>query len=127
MKKLISMTVIIGASLLLIWSPNGSATAQKKGTGKSSAAIYQQYCANCHSADGKGRPDFSPDFTNSQWQAKVSDASFLDAINNGRGAMPGFKESLNATEVRALLRHVRAFAKSSGKSVNSGKSAKKKA
>src|SRR5262245_43410547 len=58
--------------------------------------LYRQHCAKCHGEDGKGGPARSsqptiPDFTDTAWQARRSDAQLLAAILDGKGdEMPSF-------------------------------------
>lgn len=82
-----------------------------KGKGGGTAALYQQHCVKCHSADGKGIESLQPpDFTDAKWQAANSDKSLANGIANGKGTMPGYKSTLSAAQINALVKHVRAFA-----------------
>jgi mono/diheme cytochrome c family protein len=82
------------------------------GKGKGgAAALYQQHCVKCHSANGKGIESLQPpDFTDAKWQASNSDKSLANGIANGKGTMPGYKNTLSATQISSLVKHVRAFA-----------------
>jgi len=76
------------------------------------AEIYAASCAKCHGSDGrgqtpKGRQTGAKDFTNSQWQA--IEARGIRVITNGKGKMPGFKNTLSAEEIKAVWEHVRGF------------------
>lgn len=109
MKRFVSLTVMFGLLLFFAAAWHEPASAQKKGGGKSSgAALYQQHCAKCHGADGKGIEGLEPpDLT----QVKASDKEFLDAIANGRGMMPAYKSTLSAAQIQALVKHVRSFSR----------------
>jgi mono/diheme cytochrome c family protein len=114
MKRFVSLTVILGLMAFAAAALSGPAAAQKKGGAKSSAAgLYQQHCAKCHGADGKGIEGLEPpDLTKNGG----SDKSYHDAIANGRGIMPGYKDTLSAAQIQALVRHVRAFSKPAARS-----------
>lgn len=70
-------------------------------------------CTGCHGADGKGNPNIkkAPNFTDSAWQKKTTDAEMIEAIKNGDKPMPAYKDKLNEQEIRALVAYVRSFAK----------------
>jgi mono/diheme cytochrome c family protein len=70
-------------------------------------------CTGCHGADGKGNPNIKkvPDFTDAAWQKKTTDAEMIKTIENGDKPMPAYKDKLNEAQIRALVAHVRSFAK----------------
>jgi cytochrome c oxidase cbb3-type subunit 3 len=78
-------------------------------------AAYTEKCALCHGEDGKGNPQMKmktmPDFTNAAWQKKESDEDFIKNIKEGKKPMPAFGDKLTDDQVKALVAHVRAFAK----------------
>lgn len=79
------------------------------------AAIYKSKCATCHGADGKGQSPMgkkmnlrdlgSPDVQ------KQTDKQLYDWTAVGKGKMPGYKDKLSDEEIKALVAHMRAFAK----------------
>ena len=79
------------------------------------AAIYKAKCATCHGADGKGQSPMgkkmnlrdlgSPDVQ------KQTDKELYDWTAVGKGKMPGYKDKLTDEEIKALVAHMRAFAK----------------
>jgi mono/diheme cytochrome c family protein len=77
--------------------------------------IFQQDCAGCHGADGKGAAMRSampaiPDFTDERWQSQRSNARLRASILRGKGElMPSFRDRLNEDRVHDLLAYVRAF------------------
>jgi mono/diheme cytochrome c family protein len=77
-------------------------------------AFYTEKCALCHNDDGKGNAQMKmkdmPDFTNAAWQAKEKDEEFAKIIKEGKKPMPAF-DKLTDDQVKALVAHVRAFAK----------------
>lgn len=71
---------------------------------------YAAQCAKCHGADGrsqtaKGRQTHADDLTKST----VSDEKGIRMITNGRGEMPGFKNSLSAEQIKAVMEYTHAF------------------
>lgn len=86
------------------------AAVPSAGNASSGQELYNQQCAKCHGADGKGVRSLNPpDFTNAKWQSSQSDKDLLDSISNGAGMMPGYKGSLSARQIASLVRQVRAF------------------
>jgi mono/diheme cytochrome c family protein/uncharacterized membrane protein len=78
--------------------------------------LFGQHCVKCHGADGTGsrlrrrRPEI-PNFTESSWQARRSDAQLLASILDGKGQeMPPWREKLSEKQARGLAAYVRAFA-----------------
>ncbi len=79
------------------------------------AAIYKSKCATCHGADGKGQTPMgkkmnlrdlgSPDVQ------KQTDKELYDWTAVGKGKMPGYKDKLTDEEIKALVAHMRMFAK----------------
>jgi mono/diheme cytochrome c family protein/uncharacterized membrane protein len=108
-------------------SPPSPATKPASKSADESAAqmtsdygLFRQHCGKCHGTDGTGsrmrsrKPDI-PNFTDSTWQARYSDAQLLKSILDGKGKkMPSFREKLNEDQARSLLASVRAFAPSKG-------------
>jgi uncharacterized membrane protein/mono/diheme cytochrome c family protein len=108
---------------------NPSETPQQKGprssapapTGGSEArALFKEKCAKCHGADGTGKParkemEQIPNFTDSSWHKKRSDAQLLASILDGREPdMPSWRKKLSEEQARGLVAHIRAFASTRG-------------
>ncbi|MEP7343543.1 MAG: c-type cytochrome [Acidobacteriota bacterium] len=88
----------------------GKAPAKTAGKAVDAAAIYKQQCQKCHAPDGKGIPSLEPpDMTAAKWQSDTSDKQILEVINEGKGIMPGFKDTLKPAQIEALVKHVRSF------------------
>ena len=79
------------------------------------AAVYKAKCATCHGADGKGQTPMgkkmnlrdlgSPDVQ------KQTDKELHDWTAVGKGKMPAYKDKLTDEEIKALVAHMRMFAK----------------
>lgn len=109
MKKLVTLMALLSACLIL-FIITSSGQAAETGKPPNGAALYNQYCVKCHGAGGKGVENFTPDL------AKVTNRSeWLHIINEGKGTMPGFKDSMKSAEVKAVLAHIRSFGKSGKK------------
>ncbi len=77
--------------------------------------VFQQRCARCHGADGKGEeardatPEI-PDFTSHAWQERRSDAQVRVTIRDGKGkGMPAFGDKLSPEFDRDLAVYLRSF------------------
>ncbi len=105
MKKIVTLTTLCSAILVFgISISSYSAAGDHRPT--NGAAIYNQHCVKCHGAGGKGVENFTPDLS------KVGKKStWLSIINNGKDTMPGFKDSLSSTQVKAVLGHINSFGK----------------
>lgn len=79
---------------------------------------YQRLCAPCHGKTGRGdgpaataltpRP---ASFVDVSFQASRSDEELIEAITNGRQAMPSFGKQLSAGEIKELVGYIRTLGK----------------
>jgi cytochrome c6 len=84
-------------------------------------ANWEKHCAKCHGADGKGQTKMgkqagAKDYTDPKVQAEIKDDSAFKAIKeglkvNGKEAMKPSSDKLSDDEIKALIVHVRSFAK----------------
>jgi mono/diheme cytochrome c family protein len=81
-----------------------------------SRALFRKHCVKCHGADGTGKkardrlPEI-PDFANTSWQARRTDAQLKASILDGKGKeMPPWRGKAGAEQVRGLVAYVRSFA-----------------
>ncbi len=82
------------------------------GKGVDAAPLWTQHCKKCHAADGKGIESLEPpDMTAEKWQSANDDKAITEAINEGKGIMPGFKDTLKPAQVAALVKHIRTLKK----------------
>jgi mono/diheme cytochrome c family protein len=84
------------------------------------AENWENLCAKCHGADGKGQTKVGKklqvkDYTAAAEQAKFTDAeakvATADGVKDkaGKERMKGFKDELNAKEIDELVTYVRKF------------------
>lgn len=115
MKRQLSILVVLlaiaGVISLAVSAQTKKAPAKgKAAAGKASgaAALWMQHCKKCHAEDGKGIESLEPpDMTTEKWHAANTDKAIAEAINEGKGIMPGFKDTLKPAQVTALVKHVR--------------------
>ena len=83
---------------------------------------WTKQCAKCHGEDGKGQAAMGKklgvkDYTDAKVQEKMKDDEMTKAIkegvkdSDGKTKMKGFGDALSDEEIKALVKHVRAFKK----------------
>jgi mono/diheme cytochrome c family protein len=85
------------------------------------AENWENHCAKCHGADGKGQTKVGKklgvlDYTSAADQAKFTDAEAIKATaegvtKDGKEKMKGFKGELSAKEIEELVAYIRKFKK----------------
>jgi len=72
------------------------------------AALYQQYCAQCHGADLSGGNASS--LINGVWQFGAEDSYVMRNIKHGiqHLGMPSYERSMTDAEIRAVVQYIRA-------------------
>jgi len=85
------------------------------------AALYQQNCARCHGADGKGDTRIGKklgvkDYTDPKVQAELKDAAAVKAIKEGLKDKDGNTlmkpaEGMSDDDIKALVGYMRTFKK----------------
>ena len=110
--------VVVGVAL----SPVGAeeAAPAKAVDGK---ALFDGKCAMCHGKDGKadgpmGKKFSIKDLTDAKYNATLTDEALTKIVKegvtkDGKLVMKGF-DQLSADEVKALVAHIRGFAKQEG-------------
>src|SRR6266700_2426419 len=84
--------IVISFSATFGSNNSGTITRIQSDTG---AAVYKSRCVKCHGADGKGKPDFTPDFTDAKWQSSRKDEEITQSITDGKGEMPAYEQILD--------------------------------
>ena len=76
--------------------------------------IFKNDCQKCHGRDGKGskrgKKLGAPDFTDTEWQASVTDKQLIASVTDGKKKMPSQKGKLSPEEIKALVKYVRMLA-----------------
>jgi cytochrome c6 len=79
------------------------------------AAVYKAKCAACHGTDGKGQSPMGKKMNlrdlGSPEVQKQTDKELYDWTAIGKGKMPAYKDKLSDQEIKALVSHMRAFAR----------------
>ncbi len=109
MKKIMLVGAILGVGLAVSF-------------GASSKENWDQNCAKCHGADGKGATKMGQklgvrDYTDAKVQDSFTDEEAFKAIKDGvkkdgKEKMKGFAEKLSDDEIKDLVKQVRSFKKS---------------
>jgi mono/diheme cytochrome c family protein len=78
--------------------------------------IYKQRCNRCHGPKGDGKGDIGKFMNPPPGDFKIglknlSDEQIEDAIKNGKGGSPAFKNTLSEDEIEAMIRYIKGLAK----------------
>jgi len=107
-------TILLTAALLAMALTSNAADVK---------ANWEQHCAKCHGADGKGQSAMgkklkAKDYSDAKVQADLKDDEMLKAITDGvkdkesgKTVMKGYADVLSADENKALVTYIRAFGK----------------
>ena len=109
MKKILSLSIVVMA--MSVWSA-------RAGDAK---ALYDQGCAKCHGADGKGDTKMgkklgAKDYTDAKVQAELKDDAAFKAIKEGLKdkddkTLMKPAEGLSDDDIKGLVAYLRAFGK----------------
>lgn len=72
----------------------------------SGQAAFEQTCAACHQADGKGIPDAFPALAGNSFVQGPPEAA-IQTVLDGRNGMPSFRNDLTDDQLAAILTYVR--------------------
>lgn len=92
--------------LVVLVAPGAVADAAPDG-----AAIFKSKCAVCHGADGKGKTPTGrslhlKDLGSDEVQS-MKNEEMQKIIEDGKGTMPGFKNTLDQASIDALIAFIR--------------------
>jgi cytochrome c6 len=83
------------------------------------AENWENHCARCHGADGKGQTKVGKklnvkDYTKADVQAQMKDEEMFKVISegvkeNGKEKKKPYKDELSAEEIKALIAYIRQF------------------
>ena len=89
--------------------------------GADAKANWDQHCAKCHGAEGKGDTKMGQkmgikDYSDAKVQAAITDDAAFKAIKegvkeNGKQVMKPFAQKLSDADIQALVAHIRSFKK----------------
>ena len=113
-----NVTSVLTVALLVIWVVIGSGTVAVAASASGNdpgQSTFEAHCATCHAPNGSGdtvvgKSAKIPDLRSPEVQSQP-DTQLADVIANGKGLMPGFKNSLSKDEIDALVKHVHQLAK----------------
>ncbi len=104
------------AEPLAVAHASSAAVAPVAGTARKDppdgASIFKSNCTMCHGPDGKGIAALkTPNFTDPQVQASLTDQQMIDIITNGKKgtAMPAWRDKLSEQDIRAVQAYVRSL------------------
>ena len=84
------------------------------------AENWENHCAKCHGADGKGQTKVGrklnvKDYTNAKVQAEMTDEEIIKVTTegvmdkNGKEKMKAYKDELSAQEIKEFVAYIRKF------------------
>lgn len=83
------------------------------------AENWENHCAKCHGADGKGQTKAGKklkvkDYTDAKVQAELKDADIVKfttdgVFENGKEKMKAYKDELSAAEIKEFVAYIRKF------------------
>jgi cytochrome c553 len=84
------------------------------------AENWENHCAKCHGADGKGQTKVGRklnvrDYTDAKVQAEMKDEDIIKITaegakdKNGKERMKGYKDELSAQEIKDFVAYIRKF------------------
>src|SRR5918912_998016 len=104
------LVALVGSVVLAALCSASAFDAPQQTTAIDAEKIFMHECKDCHGEDGRGRMHGQPDFTNSKWQANVTDDLMFKTIKFGREPMPFYVGALSDDEINALVRYIRSLA-----------------
>ncbi len=124
-KLKVFVLTMVAAFFAVVSMPAAQSAVQKKAHGALATppqdfapakAVYEQNCARCHGADGRGQTKLgelynAPDLTNAKRLKRQGNKSLTALITRGRGGMPAFSKKLSRDEINALVGYVRSLKK----------------
>jgi cytochrome c6 len=103
------------AAAALVFAVFGLAAVTLFATDPHPSALFREYCAKCHGADGqgktpKGKQLMARDFTDAEFQSSKTDADLLKVVTKGGEDMPAFGKKLTKDQIETLVKDdVRGF------------------
>jgi mono/diheme cytochrome c family protein len=109
--------ILLGFCLVLpVALPAGCKRKEVAGnTGAEAKHLFDSVCARCHGSDGRGgfpSAEGQPaprNFRDPAFHSGRTDAELVNAIRNGKGAMPPFGAMFDDTQTALLVSYIRSF------------------
>lgn len=98
------LTALIATTCVLAQKANSNSNATE------GAGIYQQRCAACHGADGKGTSRMpTPDFSDPKTLGSLTDKQIVTTIKQGvkSKGMPAWADVLSDSEIHDVAAYIR--------------------
>ncbi len=80
-----------------------------QGSAGDSANLYKTKCAGCHGADAAGKSAMKNTDLRASEVQKQTDAQLREAVANGKGKMPGYKDKLSKEQIAGLVTYIRSL------------------
>jgi aldose sugar dehydrogenase len=98
----IALLVVVGTRLAILTAQAPSGTPRD-----AAAALFTDFCANCHGTTPRG--GMAPSLLDDSWHFGGDDTSLTTTIREGRPgtAMLGFKAALSDAQIRSLIVYIR--------------------
>jgi cytochrome c553 len=96
--------------LIVCWfAPAMVPVVAAQGAAADSPNLYKAKCAVCHGADGAGKSTMKNTELRATEVQKQTDAQLQEAVANGKGKMPGYKDKLSKEQIASLVTHIRSL------------------
>ena len=105
--------ILLMAGIFLVSAVSGLSVASVD-RGKE---IYWNYCVSCHGEAGDMLKNMGIDFSNPDFWAGKSDEEIEDVIENGKGDMPPWKNTLSSDDIDYVILYMKSLAKDSDQTV----------
>lgn len=96
--------------LIVCWFTLAMApVAAAQGGAADPANLYKTKCAVCHGTDAAGKSAMKNTDLRTTEVQKQTDAQLQEAVANGKGKMPGYKDKLSKEQIAGLVTHIRSL------------------
>lgn len=113
MKKYVALSLLVFGAM----APWAAGCKKSEAATMQTQQLFQNTCARCHGADGKGGVPLSEggptprNFHDHAFQMDRTDEQLKQIIKNGKGSMPAFNGLLDDDQIAGLVLQVRSFDK----------------
>lgn len=107
MSKPLALSLVILLLSVVALSACESSAEQGERLVNEGEEIYIANCARCHEVNGLGFQDVYPPLSGNPIVTLHDPAPTIRTVLHGRGAMPGFRETLEHDELAAVVSYIR--------------------